>query len=103
MLLREFERAGCAFPRAGRIATRSERFGPSEKTAGCPQWHVVGFVELARERQVLVGLLVLAEDLGEQAQIQPVVSVPGESVPVELVGRRLDALMEDRGDGTVAV
>jgi hypothetical protein len=62
---RKLERTRSVLPRAGSVATRGERFGPAEVTAGCPQRHVVGFVELARERQVLVGLLVLAPNVGK--------------------------------------
>jgi hypothetical protein len=51
----------------GGITTRYERFGPAEVSAGCPYRHVVRFVELARERKVLVGQLLLADAGGAQA------------------------------------
>jgi hypothetical protein len=36
--------------------------------ASCPQQQAVGLLEVARERQVLIGLFVVSHDGGEQAQ-----------------------------------
>ena len=66
--------------------------------AGCPQKkQAVGLLEIARERQVLIGLLVVSHAGGEQAQPHAGVSVADDAVPDDLVGPRLDELVEDRG------
>jgi hypothetical protein len=102
VLAREREHAARVLGRARRLATFGERFGPSQLAAGCPQRHRVGLVELAREREVPIGALVLAQHRGEQAEVQSSVSVADGRVPVDLVGPRLDETIERRGGVAVA-
>ena len=62
MFLRESERSPRVVLGANSVAAGSECFGPPEVAACCPQWRVIGFVELARESQMLIGALAIAEN-----------------------------------------
>ena len=79
------------------IASSGERLRPAQMGAGCPQKQAVGLLEIARERQVLIGLFVVSYARSEKAQPHAGVSVADDAVPDDLVGPRLDELVQDRG------
>ena len=102
MLAGQLERAGCVLPRSCSVASCGERFRPSQMRPRGRQQHAVRFLELAREPQVPVGLIVFAQDCGEQAQVHACVSPGGSTIPVELISKWLDTLVQDRAGIDVA-
>src|SRR6202035_2587140 len=97
MLARELECTGGVLARRLSVATCGERLGPPEVSARCPDPDAVGLMKLARERKMVVGLLMLPHDRCEQAEPHAHVTVAADGGPDELLGPRLQQRIWCRG------
>src|SRR5271170_3266162 len=79
MLARKLERHTGMLERLRSAASCSERLGPHEQP--------VGLVEVTRERQVIIRLLMALKARGQHSEPHPHVPVTGDAVPDELVSQ----------------